>query len=51
MSDGVATSATTAVICVNPNPVAVNNWYEVQEGDMLVATTLGRLVNDVDATR
>ena len=49
VSDGVATSATTAVICVNRDPEAVDDRYEVREGDTLVATAPGLLVNDVDA--
>ena len=50
MSNGVATSATTALICVNRDPKAVDDRYEVREGDPLAATAPGLLVNDVDAT-
>ena len=50
MSNGVATSATTALICVNRDPEAVNDRYEVREGDTLAATAPALLVNDVDAT-
>ena len=49
VSDGVATSATTAVIRVNRDPEAVDNRYEVREEDTLVVTAPGVLVNDVDA--
>ena len=49
VSDGVATSATTAVICVNRDPEAIDDRYEVREEDTLVVTALGVLVNDVNA--
>ena len=49
MSNGVATSATTTVICVKRDPEAVDDRYEVREGDTLVATAPGLLVNNVDA--